>query len=333
MKRLLPLLILALCLCCGGAAAEQWTPVSITDDYGFVLVISGEPRTIVSLAPTNTEILFALGLGGKVVGVTEYCNYPDEAQEKPTIGGYSTINVEKITTLRPDIIFGNTMNGEENIDHLRKLGFTVICLNPDSVEGTFHAIRTIGTASGATAEAEELISSMKGTITNLTKHQTPSTPEVVHLLGTDPYWVSGSATFQDELLTLAGARNAFSDVSGWSTISLERLITTDPDIILVSSGSGMGVEGEDILKNSIMTDPRLSSLEAVKNNRVYVMDSDTFNRGGPRLVQALENLTKTLYQDTYFETAVPATETPKASGFGFGLVVLGAAACLVFLRT
>ena len=95
----------------------------------------------------------------------------------------------------------------------------------------------------------------------------------------------------------------------------------------------MGVEGEDILKNSIMTDPRLSSLEAVKNNRVYVMDSDTFNRGGPRLVQALENLTKTLYQDTYFETAVPATETPKASGFGFGLVVLGAAACLVFLRT
>lgn len=319
-------LLILLCVCIGGAAAaDQWTPVTITDDFGSVSVISSEPQRIVSLAPSNTEILFSLGLGSKVVGVTEYCNYPAEAQTKSLVGGMSTVNVERVVALDPDIIFGNMMNGEDNVNHLRQLGYTVICLNPDSVEGTFSAIRRVGTATGTSAEAGTLIDSMQRRIDNVMekiKGMETYRPTVVHLLSTDPYWVSGNSTFQDTLITLAGGKNAFADVEGWGVVTLERMITTDPDIILVSSGSGMGEDGEDLLKRTLVTDPRLSKLSAVQQERVSVMNGDTFNRGGPRIVDALEDLAAVLYPDLFHATPT-ATATPKASGFAFPLLLIG----------
>lgn len=327
--------LLLLCFCTGGVtAADPWTPVPITDDFGHVSVISSEPQRIISLAPSNTEILFALGLGDKVVGVIEYCNYPAEARTKSLVGGISTVHVEKVVALDPDIIFGNTMNGEENIVHLRKLGYAVICLNPDSVEGTFSAVHRIGIATGTSAAADALTDSMQKRIDNITEKikgvDTPA-PTVAHLLSTDPYWVSGGSTFQDTLTTLAGGTNAFSDVEGWGIVTLERMITTDPDIILVSSGSGMGEDGEDLLKRTLMTDPRLSKLSAVQNNSVYVLNGDTFNRDGPRIVDALEDLAAALHPNL-FGTSPVATATPQASGFGMALVLIGVVVGVLILR-
>lgn len=331
MKHLLPILLL-LALLCGTAAAAEWTPVTITDDYGYTAEISAAPQTIVSLGPSNTEILFALGLGDKVAGVTEYCNYPAAAQTKSLIGGVSSPNVEKIVALNPDLILANAMNGEDNIAHLRKLGYTVLCLNPDSVDGTFSSIRRVGEATGTSAAAGELIASMQQRFRAAaekvkTAGTTPLT--VTHLMSTDPYWVSGIHTFQDELITLAGATNAFPEVDGWGIINLEHLLTTDPDVILVDSGAGMGEKGENLLKQSFMTDPRLSSLTAVKNNRIYVMDSDTFDRGGPRIVDAFDELVAVLYPES---AESPAAATPQAPGFGSVLMLAGGALALLILR-
>lgn len=314
-------------------SAAEWASVSVTDDYDFTSIITSEPKRIVSLSPTTTEILFSLGLGDKVVGVTEYCNYPAEAKEKTIIGGYSTINVERIVALDPDLIFGNIGNGLDNIEHLRKLGETVICIDPDSVEGTYRAIHLTGTATGTTAEAEELVSSMQKRVAAVTEKiagsETPS-PKVTHIMSPDPFWVSGSDTFQDELIQLAGGKNAFPEVNGWSIVSLEKLLLADPEIILVDSGAGMGDKGENILKQQIMTEPRLQSITAVKNGQVYVMDSDTFDRGGPRIVDALEDLAKITHPDV-FGDPVEHTGTEKASGFGFA-AVFAAAGCLLFFR-
>ncbi|HJK77855.1 MAG TPA: ABC transporter substrate-binding protein [Methanocorpusculum sp.] len=331
MKHLLPILLL-LALLCGTAAAAEWTPVTITDDYGYTAEISAAPQTIVSLGPSNTEILFALGLGDKVAGVTEYCNYPAAAQTKSLIGGVSSPNIEKIVALNPDLILANAMNGEDNIAHLRKLGYTVLCLNPDSVDGTFSSIRRVGEATGTSAAAEELIASMQQRFRAAaekvkTAGTTPLT--VTHLMSTDPYWVSGIHTFQDELITLAGGTNAFPEVDGWGIINLEHLLTTDPDVILVDSGAGMGEKGENLLKQSFMTDPRLSSLTAVKNNRIYVMDSDTFDRGGPRIVDAFDELVAVLYPES---AESPAAATPQAPGFGSVLTLAGGALALLILR-
>ena len=331
MKHLLPVLLL-LALLCGTAAAAEWTPVTITDDYGYTAEISAAPQTIVSLGPSNTEILFALGLGDKVAGVTEYCNYPAEAQNKSIIGGVSSPNVEKIVALNPDLILANSMNGEDNIAHLRKLGYTVLCLNPDSVDGTFSSIRRVGEATGTSAAAGELIASMQQRFraaAEKVKTAGTETLTVTHLMGTDPYWVSGIHTFQDELITLAGGTNAFPEVDGWGIINLEHLLTTDPDVILVDSGAGMGEKGENLLKQSFMTDSRLSSLTAVKNNRIYVMDSDTFDRGGPRIVDAFDELVAVLYPES---AGSPAAATPKAPGFGSVLTLAGGALALLILR-
>ena len=330
MKHLLCILLLL--VLCGTASAAGWTPVTVTDDRGYTLTIPSEPQTIVSLGPSNTEILFALGLGDKVCGVTEYCNYPEQARTKTIIGGVSSANVEKIVSLHPDLILANDMNGEDTISHLRQLGCAVLLLNPDSVEGTFSSIRRVGEATGTSSAAEELISSMQQRIA-AAKEKIPTAGTqpltVTHLMSTDPYWVSGTHTFQDELITLAGGTNAFPEVDGWGIINLESLLITDPDIILVDSGAGMGDKGENLLKQSLMTEPRLSSLTAVKNNRVYVMDSDTFDRGGPRIVDAFDDLVAAMYPAA---AALETAATPKTPGFGAVLTLLGTAAGLLIFR-
>lgn len=329
MKYLLSILIL-FGLLCGAAAA--WTPVTITDDFGYTAEISVEPQTIVSLGPSNTEILFSLGLGDRVAGVTEYCNHPAEAQTKSIIGGVSSMNVEKIVALNPDIILANEMNGEDNIAHLRQLGYTVLCLNQDSVDGTFSSIRRVGEATGTSAAAEGGISSMQQRLRAAAyqvKTAGISPLTVTHLMSTDPYWISGIHTFQDELITLAGGKNAFPEVDGWGIINLEHLLTTDPDVILVDFGAGMGEKGENLLKQSFLTDPRLSSLTAVQHERIYVMDSDTFDRGGPRIVDAFGELVAVMYLAA---TSTTATATPTASGFGVPLLMIGAILSLLLLR-
>lgn len=278
-------------------------PLTITDDYLTQTTLESEPQTIVSLAPSNTEILFALGLGEKIIGDTTYCYYPEEAINKTKIGGYSTISIEKITTLNPDVIFGNGLNGEENINHLRQLGFKVIVIDQNTISDVYKAIETIGKTCGKEKEASALITEMKNKISEITAKvdTVENKPTVMHAMSVDPYWISGRNTFQDELIALAGGKNAFSDVDGWGTVTLEKLITTSPDIILTDPGADMGTVGDNTLMQAFFKDSRLSSITAVKNNDVYVMDADIFDRGGPRLTEALEQVAKIIHPEIFGE--------------------------------
>jgi iron complex transport system substrate-binding protein len=333
MKYVPPILIL-LCLLCGASATAELTPVTITGDYCYASETPTLPQTIVSLVPSNTEILFALGLGDKVVGVTEYCNYPTEARTKSIVGGISSINFEKIVALDPDLILASSMNGEDSVAHLRKLGYSVLCLNSDSIEGTFSSIHCIGEVTGAKSIATELVTSMQQRLDATTEKikTAETTPQTVkHLMSIDPYWISGNHTFQNELITLAGGINAFPEVDGWGIISLERLLTVDPDVILVDSSVDMEKEGGNHLKQLLMADPRLSSLSAVKNGRIYVMNADIFDRGGPRIVDALDELIAVLYPAS---NDIPVPATPQTPGFGLFLLLIGVVFGLVtFKRT
>ena len=313
------------------SASAQWTPVTITDDFGYEITIDKEPQRIVSLAPANTEILFALGLGDRVVGVTEYCNYPEEATQKPIIGGYTTVNIERVVAQKPDLVIAYYGNGEETVSHLKQLGLTVITLNSDSVAGTFHDIELVGKATGKTAEAKTLTDSMQKRIDAVTAKLTgiDATPTAFHCVWADPLWVSGGQTFQDEIITLAGGQNPFKDVNGWGIITMERLLTTDPDIIIVDSGMGMGQGGRDVLKNYFHTEPRLSGLSAVKNDQIYVMNADIIDRGGPRIVDCLEQLARILHPEA-FGTEDQTPSPTRAPGFGL-VLALTAAACGLYL--
>lgn len=313
--------------------SAQWTPATLTDDYGYQITIDKEPQRIVSLAPANTEMIFALGLGDRVVGVTEYCNYPEEATTKPVIGGYTTVNIERVVAQKPDLVIAYYGNGEETVSHLRQLGLTVMTMNSDSVAGTFHDIELIGKATGKTTEAEQLTKNMQKRIDAVTAklQGITTTPTAFHCVWADPLWVSGGQTFQDEIITLAGGQNPFNDVNGWGIITMERLLTTNPDYIIVDSGMGMGEGGHDILKDYFLTEPRLQELTAVKNNHVYVMNADIIDRGGPRIVDCLEQLAKILHPDA-FGTENQTAAATRAPGFGTILTLTAAACALCLIR-
>ena len=230
-------LLLLLLFAAGGVSA-----VSITDDLGVTVTIENPPERIVSLSPANSEILFALGLDEKIVGVTEYCTYPEAALSKEKIGGFSTVNIEKVSVLNPDLIVAADGNSEETVAHLRELGFTVITINADTIDTTLDDILLLGKATGADDEAEALVSSMKEDLAEIAeKTSAEEKPTILHCMWTDPLWVSGSGTFQDEMITAAGGINAAADEGGWVALTMEKFLTMNPDIIVVDSGNGMGV--------------------------------------------------------------------------------------------
>ena len=332
MKRTIFLAALLALLICSGAAGAAF-PVTVTDSMGYTVTITQQPQTVISLAPANTEIIYALGAGDKVVGNTDYCNYPEEAKAVAKIGGFSTISIEKITALKPDIIFANDNNGLANIEQLKNLGFTVVVVNPTSIDTIYSSIELVGKCLGEDTAAQKIVTEMKEKIQAIADKaaQAKTTPSVTHVMSVNPYWVSGSNTFQDELIRLAGGKNAFANIDGWGAVTLEKLVVANPDIILTDPGAEMGDFGNDSLRDSFFEDTRLATVNAVKNNQVTVIDADIFDRGGPRAAEALEWLAKVIHPEIFGEHA--ASQTSAASpGFGAGVLLAGLCAALILKR-
>ena len=320
-------LLLLLLFAAGGVSA-----VSITDDLGVIVTIENHPERIVSLSPANTEILFALGLDEKIVGVTEYCTYPDAALSKEKIGGFSTVNIEKVSVLNPDLIVAADGNSEETVSHLRELGFTVITINADTIDTTLDDILLLGKATGADDEAEALVSSMKEDLEEIAeKTSAEEKPTILHCMWTDPLWVSGSGTFQDEMITAAGGVNAAADEGGWVALTMEKFLTMNPDIIVVDSGNGMGVGADDALRDFFLKDPRMQSLSAVQNEQVYVVNADIIDRGGPRIVEGVEALAEIAHPDIFGEYG-GNTNSAKSPGFSVLGVLAGLGAVITLRR-
>ncbi len=313
------------------AADATGRAVTVTDDYGEIVTIRGIPQRIVSLAPSNTEILYALGLEDRIVGVTDYCNYPPETSDKPKVGGYSTINIEKVLAANPDLIFAATGNTEDVVNRLRMIGMTVVTLNPLTVDDVLRDTELAGTATGQEEQARTCVEELQARIvavTDKTEAQEEK-PSVAHVVWYDPIWVSGNGTFQNEVITMAGGTNALGSVEGWGIVGLEEFITTNPEYIIVSSGTGMGDEGRDVVYDYFMNEPRMQRLDAVRDGHVYVVDADIISRGSPRIVDALEEVAAILHPDL-FETGTP-TATPAVQSPGFGVIPLALAFLAVLL--
>ncbi|WP_062396784.1 helical backbone metal receptor [Methanogenium cariaci] len=164
---------------------------TVTDDFGREVYIPAEPQRIVSLGgPANTEILYALGLGGdKIVGVTDYCNYPEEALAVEKVGGYSSVNIEKVLQAKPDLVVAAYGNTAEVIDHLENMGITVIALNPTSIGDVKNNVRLVGEATWTDAEATAVVNDMQSRIDAVKEAVAcaNTTPSVVHMVWNDPY--------------------------------------------------------------------------------------------------------------------------------------------------
>ena len=270
-----------------------------TDQVGRTVTLKKIPERIVSLAPSNTEILYALGLGDRVVGVTKFCDYPAEVKEKPNIGGFSTPNLEEIVALSPDLVIAAPRHEDEIIPQLEEKGLTVLVLNPKTFDLILSAITLIGDvtendkAAQLVAEMESRIKVVTDKVSGLPEEEKPL---VFYLTWHDPLMTSGSVSLHNELIEKAGGRNIFADVEGVKTIDLETLVSRNPQVMI--AGIGMG-SGEDEPLQYLLGESRLDNTEAGKNEAIYGIDIDITGRGGPRIVDGLEEFTTCIHPEIF----------------------------------
>ncbi|MDP2923807.1 MAG: cobalamin-binding protein [Candidatus Omnitrophota bacterium] len=250
---------------------------------------------IISLAPSTTEILFALGLDDEIVGVSSYCDYPPQAKSKTKVGGFSHPNLEKIFSLKPDYIFCTGLEQAPVIAQLRRLNFKVYVADPKNIEELFKSISDIGRITNKVGEADRLIKRMKSDIaivSNKTKAIAPQKKAKVFIeIWYDPLMTAGTGSFIDELITLAGGINIAHDVKRpYSNFSAEKIVSLNPDCIIMAY-----MDKKSALK---LVTARFGweNINAVKNKRVFNdIDPDILLRPGPRITEGLKAIHKKLY--------------------------------------
>lgn len=298
-KCLLVLLSIAVIFLVTCSPANPIPPGAVTDDLGRPVNIEKIPQRIISLSPSNTEILFALGLGEKVVGVTEFCDYPPKAKDKEKIGGFSTPDIEKIIALEPDLILAGSIHDREIIPALEERGFTIFALAPKNLDEILEDIRIVGEITGKAEEAFELVAQMEsriGAVTDKTKELERS--RVFYITWHDPLRTAGGDTWHEELIVKAGGINIAHDLTGYATISLETVIAANPQVIITGAGMGTGV---DLPLQFAKTEERLRNVDARINNRVYAVPTDLSGRPGPRIVDALEQFAESIHPELFEE--------------------------------
>ena len=256
--------------------------------------VPAKPRYI-CLAPSTTEILFALGLDEEIIGVSSYCNYPDKAKTKNKVGDFSRPNIEKILSLKPDYIFCTGLKQAAAVTELRRLNLKVYVSDPINMKELFGSIRDMGKITGREKEAEYLIKDMESQIEKVASQvklvPLNKKPKVFIEIWNEPLMTAGGGSFIDELLALAGGINIASDTrQAYSIFSAEEVIKRNPDCIILTY-----MARERPLK---LIGERFGwkEISAVKNNRLYNdINSDILLRPGPRIVEGLKEIYKKLY--------------------------------------
>ncbi len=278
---LVALLSLALVLT-ACSPAEQTPPQYFFDDLGRLVAINGTPQRIVSLAPSNTETLFALGLGDRVVGVTDYCDYPPEALDKEKVGGYANPDIEKLVALNPDLILVAHGTPMDVINNMVGLGLTLFGIKTTDLDDLLNDIRRIGEIADKELEAQALTSEMAvgiKAVTDVTS-ELEERPRVFYIIWNDPLQTAGSGTFIHELIEKGGGVNICGNITGYPIISIEEVIARNPEVIITSSWPG--------IYEWAMNETALNATDARQNNRVFACDDNLVQRPGPRLVEGLE---------------------------------------------
>jgi len=278
--------------------------LTLTDNTGYVLTLDAFPERIVSLAPANTQILFAVGAGDNVVGVTDYCDYPYnfsawiEAGNLTSIGSYYNPAIEPIVALNPDLVVA-ARGSLDAADQLRNLGYSVLTLDPVDLAGTLQNVILVGKATGHENQATTLVSSLQQRVDAVANSVTAATtkPKVYVELYSDPYTSIGNGTFIDGLIKLAGGQNIFENsTTAYPRVNVEFIIAQNPAIIIFPDSMGLDLMGSFA---GIADRDGFSTITAIQNNALYIVNADALNQPGPRQVDALEALAKILHPEIF----------------------------------
>ena len=269
-------------------------PVTVTDSYNKQVKIDKEPEKIISLAPNITEIIYELDREDKLVGRTEYCDYPEEVKNITSIGTIEDPNIEKIVELKPDLVIASPLSKIEAIQKLEQLGINVLVLQgEESFEGVYDTIEKVGKVLNAGENAKSVISEMKMKVCDVldkTKNVTrPKVYYVVHF-GEMGDYTAGRDTFIGQMIEMAGGKNVADDIEGWA-YSLEKLVEKKPEILICSKN----YDSKEGIKNAV----GYKDLDAVKEGRLYEIDNNLLDRQGPRLADGLTELARIIHPELF----------------------------------
>lgn len=276
-------------------------PIRVTDDLGRTVTLDAVPQRVVSLAPSVTEILFAVGAGPQVVGSTSFCDFPPEAADLPEIGGFSasSISVEAIVGLAPDLVIAGTARQQPVAEQLAQLGIPVVVLAPASFDAVYNSILQVGALTGTSDQAAQVVAAMQARVSAVTAVvatiPAEARPSIYWEVTDDPLMAAGPRTFIDQMIGLVGATNIFADASeAYPQVNAETVFERDPQVIL-----GPDSHGDALTLAAVAARPGWAEIKAVRDGRVYTLDGDSVSRPGPRLADAIELLAATLYPEAF----------------------------------
>lgn len=280
---------------CGSSGTSGGSgKITLTDDAGNKLVLDKPADRIVSLAPGNTEIVYAVGAQDKLVGVTTYCDYPPAAKKKPRIGDFSTPNVEKIASVNPQVVLVTGGIQKGMVESLNKLGIKVFVIDPKSFEGLFKDMEAVGVMAGIKDVAASKVEAMRKQVSQVeAKAKDLPKTNVFFEIYKQPLMTAGTGTMIDLMIKTAGGKNLGAAAGPqFPEFSEEQLLKDNPDVYVAVKGSQS--DPADISQR-----PGYSALKAVKDGRVYVVEDNPFVRSGPRLVQGLQQLAQILHPEVF----------------------------------
>ncbi len=279
------------------AVAQAGEARLLSDQTGRKVDVPENPRRVVSLAPTVTEIVFALGKGDLLKGVTEYSDYPPQAELLPRVGSYVRLDLEKIVALKPDLCIADRNGNPENeVKELESFGIPVYVVDPRSLNTTIGAVLGIGQLLCVDRKARHLANQMRAKIERVKKRiaETNRRPRVFFQIGTSPLVSVGTHTLINGLIEAAGGQNVAAGPAAYPRFGMEQVLELRPDVIIVTSMTGH----TDLRQVKAQWD-RFRELPAVKNNRIFVVNADLFDRASPRLVEGLEILARLLHPELF----------------------------------
>jgi iron complex transport system substrate-binding protein len=305
-RHLCAMILVASFLGCGGESSSEhrghlpdgpW--LTVTDGLGRQVEFPHPPKRVVSLAPKNTELMFAIGAGEQLVGATTYCNYPPPSRQLPKVGGFSpsSVSLETLIDLQPDMVLsaGDLQRGL--IDQIEQLGVPVVALNAESLETLYEEIDLLGRITQRDQEAERCVREMRDRVARV-RRRVAAVPmqrrvTVFYRVWEEPLTAAGPDSYLGQLIELAGGKNIMDDASSrYVKLSEEVLLERNPDVIIAPSMGASVVRREELLERSTWREIR-----AVQRGAVHVLDGDLVSRCGPRLVDALEVVAGHLYPE------------------------------------
>jgi iron complex transport system substrate-binding protein len=268
-------------------------PITVKDAAGRDVTLTAEPKRILSVAPANTELVFALGKGASLVGRSDFDDYPAEVKNIPAIGGFMPPNYEKIVGATPDLVLviGGSDNERNKLTQDYKLNVFVV--QPDTFDQLYTQIKTLGIALNAQDAAEKVVADMQKAVKEVTDKVAAATakPKVYYETWDDPLSTAGAGTFINDVITLAGGANIAADVKGWAQYSVEKVAAANPDFIVANNKD---------LEAKIKARKGWEAFKAIKESKVIAIpDENLIVRPGPRLVQGLQWMAKTLHPELF----------------------------------